>query len=448
MQFRLPGWFSCTFASALVQPRCSRAKGRTLIRLVQRFEHFFKQHPAIPLACVALFCAAGCGGNSTSVSTAPGQSVAITAQPVSQTIPIGDTATFSVTASGTGPLQYQWSEDGTPIAGATSATYTTQPVALAADGSTTVGTFQVTVSNAAGAVVSNTATLWAGARAPKPGDLRYLLSQQVSAPGLYGSPNSFVGGYVAGTTAYAQGNEVEEKVSPALGTPLGLGSTAACADGTCAWAANAYYLPKPLTGFAMYYYSGLYATFASDVQQFRASNTVITSLDFEPGPGFYALSAVQTSQPGGFDYRMEVVPPSQVQATATADGQASRIITAFTFDASGNADMISYGWTGDTTTVYEAQTTSVPPGPNVCEAAVAAATALASQGYFISAFGGNDTDGYVLVGMRVEGDSLPRPVEWATKTTQMPASFSLDPPYFSNVFALHEIGDVGYVNEQ
>ncbi|MDR5725977.1 MAG: hypothetical protein RB191_00755 [Terriglobia bacterium] len=395
----------------------------------------------VPLVCTVLTLA-GCGGTAGPGPAAPGQSITITAQPTSQTIPIGDTATFSVTATSEGPLNYQWSENGAAIPGATASSYTTSPVALAADGSTTVGTFQVTVSNATGSIVSDTATLWAGARAPKPGDLRYLLSQQISAPGL------FSGDVNAGTTAYSAGNSIEDKVSPAIGTPLGLGSNAACADGTCAWAAIASQLPKPLTGFAMYYYSSLYSTFATDVRQFIMPNTVITSLDFEPGPNYYALSAVQTSQPGGFDYRMEVVPPSQVQANAVADGQASRIITALTFDAAGNANMISYGWTGDTTTVYEAQTTSVPPGPNVCEAAVAAATALASQGYFISAFGGNDTNGYVLVGMRVKGDSLPRPVEWETKTNRMPASFSLNPPYFTTVLYLREIGDLAGVNEQ
>ena len=37
-------------------------------------------------------------------STAP----AISVQPVSVTADVGGTATFSVTASGTGPLSYQW----------------------------------------------------------------------------------------------------------------------------------------------------------------------------------------------------------------------------------------------------------------------------------------------------------------------------------------------------
>ncbi len=111
--------------------------------------------------------------------------VAITVQPLSQTIPIGQTATFSVTATGTAPLSYQWSENGAEIQGATTASYTTPAVSLSADGSTSIGSFQVTVSNTVNSVTSNTVTLTAGPRSPKAGDLRYLLYQQVDLPGLY-----------------------------------------------------------------------------------------------------------------------------------------------------------------------------------------------------------------------------------------------------------------------
>jgi hypothetical protein len=39
-----------------------------------------------------------------------------------------------------------------------------------------------------------------------------------------------------------------------------------------------------------------------------------------------------------------------------------------------------------------------------------AATTLASQGYIITAIGGDATNGIVLVGTRVQGDTLPRQI--------------------------------------
>src|SRR4029077_17044534 len=51
--------------------------------------------------------------------------LAITTQPGSQSVPPGQPATFSVAATGTGPLTYQWKMGGTAISGATAASYTT-----------------------------------------------------------------------------------------------------------------------------------------------------------------------------------------------------------------------------------------------------------------------------------------------------------------------------------
>ncbi|HVC90076.1 MAG TPA: hypothetical protein VND66_05570 [Acidobacteriaceae bacterium] len=112
----------------------------------------------------------GCGGGSST----PSQPLAITGQPLSQTVPLGSTATFQVAASGPGTLSYQWSENGIPISGATASSYTTPDVALGPDGSAQIGTFQVTVADATNSVTSKSATLTAGPRSPKQGDLRYL----------------------------------------------------------------------------------------------------------------------------------------------------------------------------------------------------------------------------------------------------------------------------------
>ena len=79
----------------------------------------------------------------------------ITTQPASVTVTAGQTATFTVVASGTAPLSYQWQKNGTNIPGATGPSYTTPATTLSDNGST----YKVTVTNAAGSATSNAATL-------------------------------------------------------------------------------------------------------------------------------------------------------------------------------------------------------------------------------------------------------------------------------------------------
>lgn len=79
----------------------------------------------------------------------------ITTQPANKTVTLGSTATFSVVAAGTAPLTYQWSKNGSAISGATSASYTTLATVTADNGAS----FTVKVTNSAGSVTSNAATL-------------------------------------------------------------------------------------------------------------------------------------------------------------------------------------------------------------------------------------------------------------------------------------------------
>ncbi|HEY2781906.1 MAG TPA: hypothetical protein VGI90_14080 [Steroidobacteraceae bacterium] len=102
-----------------------------------------------------LFLLAGCGGGGGGGGGAGATAPAITAQPTDQRVIVGQAATFTVTASGTAPLAYQWQKGTTSIAGATGASYTTPPAALSDDGAT----FQAVVSNSAGSVTSNSAKL-------------------------------------------------------------------------------------------------------------------------------------------------------------------------------------------------------------------------------------------------------------------------------------------------
>jgi uncharacterized protein YkwD len=90
-------------------------------------------------------------------SEPPDAAPKITSQPKDKTISSGQTATLSVTATGTSPLTYKWYQGTSgntslPIGGATNASYTTPAL-------TSTTRYWVRVSNSAGAVESEDATV-------------------------------------------------------------------------------------------------------------------------------------------------------------------------------------------------------------------------------------------------------------------------------------------------
>jgi hypothetical protein len=89
--------------------------------------------------------------NTSSTPVAP----TVSTQPVSQTVAAGQAASFTVAAAGTAPLTYQWQKNGSNIAGATSASYTTPATTTSDNGAT----FRAVVTNSAGSATSNAATL-------------------------------------------------------------------------------------------------------------------------------------------------------------------------------------------------------------------------------------------------------------------------------------------------
>ena len=102
---------------------------------------------------------------------------AITTQPTAQVVCEGASATFSVAATGSGTLTYQWKKDGSPIAAATSATYSITSATAAHAGTYTVdvtagcGTVTstgavLTVNPLPAAAISGTATVCQSASAP------------------------------------------------------------------------------------------------------------------------------------------------------------------------------------------------------------------------------------------------------------------------------------------
>ncbi|MFO1457157.1 MAG: hypothetical protein U1F18_13035 [Steroidobacteraceae bacterium] len=128
----------------------------------------------------------------------------ITTQPVAQSVALGATATFSVTATGES-IAYQWRRNGVAIAGATSASYTTAATVAADDGVQ----ISVDVLNGAG-IVGSTAVLLTVSSAPA--IVTGPVTQRVAA------------GERAVFSAYATGGNLQYQWSR-NGTPIG-GATA------------------------------------------------------------------------------------------------------------------------------------------------------------------------------------------------------------------------------
>jgi hypothetical protein len=381
----------------------------------------FSSRPRLALAIAACSvlafgvsgCSSGAGGSAPSI---PVIAAAISDQPVDQSIPMGLPATFAVTATGS-PLQYQWAKNGVAITGATGSSYTTPATRFADNGAN----FAVTVSNSDATVTSNAASLTVTARAPMAGDLRF---QQVDAPSTvngWGMAGFGLSTFLSGRAA--------QTFSPSLGTPLWVGSAGNCAvppvtNGLgCAWAysevpfAVSSSSPTLLAGYGSDSFDDLQADLqntawpAQNGASPASSASVITSFDLEPASALFAVSWIQSVQQTGFELEQNTVSAATLQAAAVQEGANSRVITAISNNA-GEITYLSYGWQADTATLYEAQvlTTSTANAPM-------AAASLAAQGFIITAMGQADSNGNILlVGTRVQGDTLARPFVAAQST--------------------------------
>ena len=143
------------FRSEIVSPSLagfSRPVSRGTFRSRDHFARIRREFRQVASCNTFLFIfLASLGALTAHAQTPP----TITTQPADKTVTEGQTAKFSVTATGTTPLSYRWYQNGGTIAGATKASYTT-PAATLADNSSL---FSVIVSNSVGSVTSDNATL-------------------------------------------------------------------------------------------------------------------------------------------------------------------------------------------------------------------------------------------------------------------------------------------------
>jgi hypothetical protein len=112
---------------------------------------------AVLLGAILLTACGGGVGGAADGGTVPNQpqtAPVIAVQPAIQYVKPGNAATFTVVATGTGPLHYQWKRNGANV-GSDSSSYTTLATTTADNGEK----YLVVVSNAAGSVTSGEATL-------------------------------------------------------------------------------------------------------------------------------------------------------------------------------------------------------------------------------------------------------------------------------------------------
>jgi hypothetical protein len=172
----------------------------------------------------ALFAVRVSSSNGTSVLsgdarlTVVGALVAptITVQPRDVSVGAGQAASFSVTATGSPTLHYQWKRNGADITGATALSYTTPATVQGDNGAV----FSVVVSNGAGNAPSNNATLTVTAPVGQGG--YYLLAP--AGPAVQGSVQ-FANGSQSVTSAALVGVSVANpSLTPVTLTPAGQGS--------------------------------------------------------------------------------------------------------------------------------------------------------------------------------------------------------------------------------
>lgn len=317
---------------------------------------------------------------------------------------MGLTGRFSVQASGMN-LQYQWSRNGSPISGANASTYTTPATTFSDSGSN----FTVAVSNPAGSAISSPASLTVTARAPKEGDLRFQQVDASSTVNGYTQTSAFLPSGVNCPVAASGGNGV---LSSGTGTSFFLSNT------PCSWQYMIFDLPVGAAGLQVGYFGGpvqgsqatLHGPFLgpnSNSPDPSGSNSVVIALDVVPSANGLGFGFVSSATSSGFDRTEYTVPSSGLQALVTQEGLRGRVITAVGYDGT-QATAFSYGWTGDPSTVYEAKVVfaTIDTVPDLIQG-------LAAEGYIITATGSTeaaDGSGVILIGTRIQGDTMARPV--------------------------------------
>jgi len=182
----------------------------------------------VTLNAVATYDTTGNGGVSGVGTTATvnypvgGVAPSIATQPSGQTHTTGAKATFTVVATGTATLSYQWRKNGNPINNATSASYvitTTQ--------STDAGTYSVVVTNGAGTATSDDAVLVLNDPVPVP----VITTKPATQTVTFGNAVTFTVAATSSETVTYQWKKDGTAINGQTGSSYSIGSAAFADEG-------------------------------------------------------------------------------------------------------------------------------------------------------------------------------------------------------------------------
>jgi hypothetical protein len=236
------------------------------------------------------------------------------------------------------------------------------------------------------------------------------------------------GGRLSVFSAFGGGSSTVIRNS--IGTPLEMTPCGPFTDGpNCSWPYAIFSPRSSPAGMNSVYFSDVLANFTTDLTKMQTGGLatagaenlggVITGLMIDESSNVFAVSALQPSDMDDYVEVQGAVAPTELQAAATRRGLRSQVVTAIAF-RDGAVVYVAYGRNSASPTTYD-----VAIVPARFDDIPVQATALGNAGYFITAVGGNQTRGYVLVGTRQSGQTAPHPVLVATDSGQM----ALDPSF-------------------
>jgi uncharacterized repeat protein (TIGR01451 family) len=266
----------------------------------------------------------------TFINPSGGTAPVISGQPQPQTVNVGQNATFTVSATGTAPLSYQWQFNGGAIVGATLSTYTESGVQLS-DG----GNYSVTVSNSAGGLISSNALLTVVS--PGGGGSTNILVQwnfdntnsPVTSPApVLGAGTAVLFGGI--TVSYASGSSTNTGVTnqawntasyPAQSTGNKTRGVQFNVS-TLGYQNIALRWDQRLSGTASKYYRLQYTTNGTDYLDYNVITIVNTTNGFEAKTNDLSLLSGVNNNPN-FGFRIL----SEFESTATGAGTAGYVTT-------------------------------------------------------------------------------------------------------------------------